>query len=94
MRMFMACLDTTTNITSDMPTGMQAFAETTLFRGDSTANDEGMLTAPLKVWRRSAEERQRQVAESLAGFRQPFGVRVRAVYEGLPAPTLAVARRS
>ncbi len=94
MKMFMACLGTETNTFSNMPTGMQTFAETMLFRGDASTKDDGAFSAPLKVWRRNVEQRQGQVVESLAAFAQPAGVTVRAVYEGLRDEILADLARA
>lgn len=81
-KLFIACLGTETNTFSNMPTGMENFAETMLFHGDATEKSQGLFAIPMKVWRRRAEDHQAEVVESLAAFAQPAGVTVRKVYEG------------
>ena len=81
MKVFIACLGTETNTFSNMPTGLQNFEETMLFRGDASQNSEHLFAAPLKVWRQRSEEHQGEVVESLAAFAQPAGRTVRALYE-------------
>ena len=80
-KLFIACLGTETNTFSNMPTGMQTFAETMLYHGDASEKSEELFAAPLKVWRKRAEDLQADVVESLAAFAQPAGVTVRKVYE-------------
>jgi microcystin degradation protein MlrC len=82
MKVFIACLGTETNTFSPLPTGEKGFAEWMLYRGDATKRPENLFSAPLHVWRREAEARQAEVAESLAAFAQPAGITVRKVYEG------------
>lgn len=82
MKVFIACLGTETNTFSSMPTGIQTFEDTMLFRGDATRRPATTFSMPLHVWRAAAEERQGQVVESLAAFAQPAGLTVRKVYEG------------
>lgn len=82
MKVFIACLGTETNTFSSMPTGVQTFEDTMLFRGDATRRPATTFSMPLHVWRTAAEERQGQVVESLAAFAQPAGLTVRKVYEG------------
>lgn len=89
MKVFIACLGTETNTFSPLPTGEQTFRETMLFHGDATQHGEMMFSGPLHVWRRATEQRQGQVAESIAAFAQPAGVTVRQVYEGLRDELLA-----
>jgi microcystin degradation protein MlrC len=81
-KLFIACLGTETNTFSNMPTGMENFAETMLFHGDATENCDGLFAIPMKIWRRRAEAHQAEVVESLGAFAQPAGVTVRKVYEG------------
>jgi microcystin degradation protein MlrC len=83
VKVFIACLGTETNTFSPLPTGEQTFEETMLFHGDATQHGETLFSGPLHVWRRATEERQGQVAESIAAFAQPAGITVRRVYEGL-----------
>ena len=80
-KLFIACLGTETNTFSNMPTGLQTFAETMLYHGDATEKSDELFAAPLKVWRQRAEALQADVVESLAAFAQPAGVTVRKVYE-------------
>ena len=82
MKVFIACLGTETNTFSSMPTGVQTFEDTMLFRGDATRHPASTFSLPLHVWRAAAEERQGRVVESLAAFAQPAGLTVRRVYEG------------
>ncbi|MDP6564458.1 MAG: M81 family metallopeptidase [Alphaproteobacteria bacterium] len=93
MKIFIACLGTETNTFSPLPTGEQTFRETMLFRGDGSSHPD-FPAAPLRVWRRAAEERQMQVAESLCAFAQPAGITVRRVYEGFRDEILADLRRA
>jgi len=82
MKVFIACLGTETNTFSPLPTGLETFRETMLYRGDATRHPPALFSAPLHVWRRLTEERQGRVVESLAAFAQPAGPTVRKVYEG------------
>ena len=82
-RIFIACLGTETNTFSTMPTGMETFRETLLFRGDATQHTPASFSVPLHIWRRRAEDRQDEVVEGLAAFAQPNGITTRATYESL-----------
>lgn len=81
MKVFIACLGTETNTFSPIPTGEENFAETMLFHGDATKREPLAFSAPLHAWRRLTEERQGQVAESIAAFAQPAGRTLKRVYE-------------
>jgi microcystin degradation protein MlrC len=81
-RIFTACLGTETNTFSSLPTGLQLFADTCLFRKRSYGEKVPMFGAPLEVWRRLAEARGWEVEESLCAFAQPAGITVKRVYEG------------
>ena len=94
MNVFIACLGTETNTFSPLPTGLETFAETMLYRGDATRHEPALFSAPLHVWRRMTEERQGRVVESLAAFAQPAGRTVRSVYEGFREEILADLRRA
>ena len=83
MRVFIACLGTETNTFSNLPTGLETFEETMLFRGDATKRTMNLFSEPLHIWRRRTEEHQGEVIESIAAFAQPAGPTVRKVYEGL-----------
>jgi len=81
-KLFIACLGTETNTFSNMPTGLETFAETMLFHGDATEKCDGLFAIPMKLWRQRGEAHQAEVVESLGAFAQPGGVTVRKVYEG------------
>jgi microcystin degradation protein MlrC len=83
MKAFIACLGTETNTFSPIPTGQQNFAETMLFHGDATKHEANLFSEPMHVWRKCAESRNWDVAESIAAFAQPAGPTVRPVYEAL-----------
>ncbi|MCY4591737.1 MAG: M81 family metallopeptidase [Alphaproteobacteria bacterium] len=92
MKVFIACLGTETNTFSSLPTGMQTFEDTMVYRGDATSRPATTFSLPLHVWRRATEEQQGQVVESLAAFAQPAGLTVRTVYEGFRDEILADLR--
>lgn len=81
MKCFIACLATETNSFSPLPTGIAAFEEGHIHHGTATKGDPVYWTGALHLWRKRAEERGWQVAESLAAFAQPGGLTVRKVYE-------------
>src|SRR6202022_2636436 len=81
-KIFTACLGTETNTFSSLPTGLQLFQETCLFRKRSYGDKVPMFGAPLAVWRRMAEAKGWQTVESLCAFAMPAGKTVKAVYEG------------
>jgi microcystin degradation protein MlrC len=80
-KIFTACLGTETNTFSSLPTRLQLFQDTCLFRKRSYGGKVPLFGAPLEVWRRLAEARGWQVVESLCAFAQPAGRTVRRVYE-------------
>ncbi|MCC5987334.1 MAG: M81 family metallopeptidase [Pararhodobacter sp.] len=83
MKLFIAGLATETNSFSPLPTGMAGFEEGGLYHGDATRHPVTYWTGALHLWRRRAEARGWQVAESLATFAQPAGPTVRLVFEAL-----------
>jgi len=89
MKVFIACLGTETNTFSPIPTGLENFEETMLFRGDATRHTADLFTAPLHAWRQAAELEQANVVESIAAFAQPAGPTIRKVYEDLRDELLA-----
>ena len=89
MKVFIACLGTETNTFSPIPTGMENFRETMLFRGDATRQVADLHSAALHVWRDLAEADGYEVVESIAAFAQPAGPTVRSVYEELRDELLA-----
>src|SRR6266567_9268712 len=88
-KIFTATLGTETNTFAALPTGMRLFEETCLFRKRSYGERVPMFGAPLEVWRRLAETRGWQTAESLCAFAMPAGKTVRKVYEGFRDEILA-----
>jgi len=56
-RIFTATLGTETNTFSALPTGLQLFKETCLFRQRGYGDKAPMFGVPLEVWRRMAEEK-------------------------------------
>ncbi|MGO8917972.1 MAG: M81 family metallopeptidase [Stellaceae bacterium] len=80
-KIFTACLGTETNTFSALPTGLQLFEDTCLFRRRSYGEKVPLFGAPLEVWRRLAEAKGWQVVESLCAFAQPAGKTVKLVYE-------------
>lgn len=91
-RLFIACLGTETNTFVPFPTGMRAFEEREMFRGDATRHTATTFTAPLHVWRARGQALGWDVREGLATFAQPSGTTVRAVYESLRDELLANLR--
>ncbi len=81
MKLFTACLATETNTFAPLPTGTRSFEENYLARGGDHHEPVNMFAVPLMVWRKRAEERGWQVAESLCTFAQPSGTTVRATHE-------------
>jgi microcystin degradation protein MlrC len=88
-KIFTATLGTETNTFSSLPTGLQLFQDTCLFRKGSYGEAVPMFGAPLAVWRRMAGARGWQVVESLCAFAQPAGKTVRKVYEDFRAEIVA-----
>lgn len=81
MKVFIAGLSTETNSFSPLPTGSLGFAEGPVYHGDATRHPLQYTTAPLHIWRETAEARGWQIIESLSAHAQPAGPTVRAVYE-------------
>ena len=95
MKIFAATLGTETNTFSPIPTGMDTFRETMLFRAGEHPEDEPTLfTAPLWAARQRARERNWQVVEGLCAFAQPAGPVTRAVYEALRDELLEDLKRA
>src|SRR5260221_5146050 len=94
MRVFIAGFDTETNTFAPIPTGRRAFAEGFVAHGNATQLPENYCSAQLNVWRRRAEERGWEVAESLCTFAEPGGTIVRAVYESFRDEILFDLRRA
>ena len=89
MKVFTAMLGTETNTFSWLPTGMQLFKESCLFRQGNYGDKVPFFAVPLVVWRRMAEAKGWQVVESLCAFAVPAGKTVKTVYEGFRAEILA-----
>src|SRR5260370_29979755 len=86
---FTATLGTETNTFSALPTGLQLFQETCLYRRGGYGDQAPMFGVPLQIWRRRAEERGWRTVESLCAFAMPAGKTVRNVYEDFRAEILA-----
>lgn len=82
MKVFIASLSTETNSFSPLPTGMLSFEEGAVAHGDATKKPLEYWSAPMHIWRKSAEERGWDVVESLTAHAQPAGPTVKSVYEG------------
>jgi microcystin degradation protein MlrC len=80
-RIFTATLGTETNTFSPLPTGLNTFQDTCLFRNGSYGDRAPMFGAPLVVWRRLADSRGWHTTESLCAFAAPAGRTVKRVYE-------------
>ena len=78
-KIFTATLGTETNTFSSLPTGLQLFQDTCLYRRASYGDNPPMFAGPLAMWRRMAGERGWHVVESLCAFAQPAGKTVRKV---------------
>jgi len=94
MKVFIAGLDTETNTFAAIPTGPRAFAEGFVAHGDATRRPENYCSAQLYVWRRLAEQRGWDVAESLCAYAEPGGTVVRAVYESFRDEIVADLRKA
>jgi microcystin degradation protein MlrC len=91
-RIFTATLGTETNTFSPLPTGLNTFEESCLFRRGSYGNRVPMFGAPLAVWRRLADARAWHTTESLCAFAVPAGRTVKTVYEAFRDEILADLR--
>ena len=80
---FIACLGTETNSFANIPTGMNAFAQTLLDWGDATQRPANYATQPLHYWREQTEAKGGRVVESLSAYAQPGGTTTRNTYEHL-----------
>ena len=86
---FTATLGTESNTFSALPTGLQLFQDTCLFRKRGYGDKVPMFAAPLDVWHRLAEAKGWRVVESLCAFAMPAGKTVKAVYEAFRDEILA-----
>lgn len=89
MKVFTATLGTETNTFSSLPTGMQMFEETCLYRAGSYGTKVPSFGSPLAVWKQLSEARGWKVEESLCAFAMPAGKTVKRVYEGFRDEILA-----
>jgi microcystin degradation protein MlrC len=80
-KIFTATLGTETNTFSPLPTGLNTFQESCLFRSGSYGDRVPMFGAPLAVWHRLAHARGWHTTESLCAFAMPAGRTVKKVYE-------------
>lgn len=89
MKVFTATLGTETNTFSSLPTGMQMFEETCLYRAGSYGTKVPSFGSPLAVWKQLSEARGWKVEESLCAFAMPAGKTVKRVYEAFRDEILA-----
>ncbi len=89
MKVFTATLGTETNTFSSLPTGMQMFEETCLYRAGSYGAKVPSFGSPLAVWKQLSEAKGWKVEESLCAFAMPAGKTVRRVYEAFRDEILA-----
>ena len=80
-RIFTATLGTETNTFSPLPTGLDTFQESCLFRSGSYGDRVPMFGVPLAVWHQLAHARGWHTTESLCAFAMPAGRTVKKVYE-------------
>ena len=80
-KIFTATLGTETNTFSPLPTGLNTFEESCLYRSGSYGDRVPMFGAPLAVWHRLADARGWHTTESLCAFAMPAGRTVKKVYE-------------
>ncbi len=83
MKLFTALLATETNTFATAPTGLRAFAELGIHRGDASLKAPQGIGALLRTLRDLAEADGHLLVESICATAQPSGRTVRAVYEGL-----------
>lgn len=82
-KLFIASLGTETNTFSPFVTSYRDFEETYYTRHGNHGPDPFIFAVPLFTWRRMAEERGWDVAESVCAFAMPSGVTLRRDYERL-----------
>lgn len=83
MKVFIAQLATETNTFAAAPTGLGAFEEYGIYRGDASRRAPDGAGQLLAALRRLIEDSGHEVAEGLCAFAQPAGPTVRSVYERL-----------
>ncbi len=88
MRIFIASLFTETNTFAPWPTGMQAFTEAGLFRGNASEGS-GPANLVARRWRQLADADGHVLVEGLFAAAQPSGPVVQSVYERLRDEILA-----
>ncbi len=82
-KLFIACLGTETNTFSPFVTSYRDFQETYYTRHGQHGPAPFIFAVPLLTWRRMAEARGWEVAESVCAFAMPSGVTLRRDYERL-----------
>jgi len=83
MRVFIAGLGTETNTFAPILTGMNAFQEGGLYRGDASRSCDGLDGIVARTWRRLADDAAFSVREGLFARAQPSGPTIQAAYEDL-----------
>jgi len=91
-RIFIAALGTETNQFVPFPTGRRGYEEHGVWRGDATKHEPTNFTAPLHVWRKSAEARGWTVIEGLATFAAPSGTTWRRAKEAFATRSWPASR--
>ncbi len=94
MKVFIAGIDTETNTFAPIPTGYQNFVDAFLAHGDATSRPTNYCSNQLSIWRRGAEARGWDVAESICTFAEPGGRIVAAAYTKLRDELLDDLRRA
>lgn len=79
-KLFTACLGTETNTFSPFVTSYRNFEETYYTRHGQHGDDPFIFAVPLITWRRMAEAKGWDVAESVCAFAMPSGVTLRKDY--------------
>jgi microcystin degradation protein MlrC len=94
MKVFIAGFDTETNTFAPIPTGYQNFVDAFLAHGDATSRPTNYCSNQLLIWRRGAEARGWDVAESICTYAEPGGRIVAPAYAKLRDELLDDLRRA
>jgi microcystin degradation protein MlrC len=94
VRIFTATLGTETSTFSPLPTGLESFRETLLWRPGEHPDHPTEVTAPLWAARERARADGWEVIEGTCAFAQPAGITSRRAYETLRDEILGQLRRA
>ncbi|MEQ8641250.1 MAG: M81 family metallopeptidase [Alphaproteobacteria bacterium] len=89
MKLFAASLATETNAYSPIPTDLNSFRDTLWFEGGSHPDHPTLMTAPLWVARRRAQQEGWNLVEGLSAWAEPSAVVRRDAYEAMRDQILA-----